>query len=104
MIAEIQETLQTANDVDQFHFFFLNGYISRIKNDDRIYYPACKTETCRKKVIEDHNGFRCENCGKTTADFNPTYMFSACISDFTDSIYVNFARDQGTSLMGMSAE
>lgn len=104
MICEIQETLQTANDVDQFHFFFLNGYISRIKNDDRIYYPACKTDNCRKKVVEDHNGFRCENCGKTNSDFNPTYMFSAMISDFTESIYVNFARDQGTSLMGMSAE
>jgi hypothetical protein len=31
-------------------------------------------------------------------------MFSAQISDFSESIYVNFARDQGTSLMGMTAE
>ena len=90
--------------MDQFHYFFLNGYVSKIKNDDRIYYPACKTENCRKKVIEDAGGFRCENCGKSNTNFNPSYMFSACISDFTESIYVNFARDQGTSLMGMSAE
>jgi replication factor A1 len=55
-------------------------------------------------VIEDQGGYRCENCNMTNSDFNPSYMFSACISDFTESIYVNFARDQGTSLMGMSAE
>ena len=31
-------------------------------------------------------------------------MITAMISDFTESIYVNFAREHGTSLMGMSAE
>ena len=104
LICEINETLQEANDVDKFHFFFLNGYISRIKNDDRIYYPACKSDNCRRKVVEDSNGYRCEHCNKTFNDFNPTFMITAMISDFTESIYVNFAREHGTSLMGMSAE
>lgn len=89
----MNEALQSSNDTDQSHFFFLNGYVSKIKNDDRIFYPACKTENCRKKVFECDGGYRCESCGKTNSDFNPTYMFSACISDFTESIYVNFARD-----------
>lgn len=93
LICEINDTLQNSNDVDQTHYFFLNGYVSKIKNDDRIYYPACKGENCRKKVNEDNGGFRCESCNRTFPDFNPSYMFSACISDFTESIYVNFARD-----------
>jgi len=82
----------------------LNGYVSRIKNDDKIFYPACKTENCRRKVVEDSNGYRCEHCGKTYSDYIPTYMITAMISDFTESIYVSFAREHGTSLMGMSAE
>jgi hypothetical protein len=32
--------------------------------------------------------------------FNPTYMITAKISDFTESIYINFAREHGNSLMG----
>ena len=31
-------------------------------------------------------------------------MITAKISDFTESIYVNFAREHGTALMGMKAE
>ena len=36
--------------------------------------------------------------------YQPTYMITAKISDFTESIYVNFAREHGAALMGMSAE
>jgi len=34
----------------------------------------------------------------------PTYMVTAKISDFTESIYINFAREHGASLIGMAAE
>lgn len=82
----------------------MNGYVSRIKNDERIYYPACKGDNCRRKVVEDTAGYRCEHCGKTFLTFEPTYMITAKISDFTESIYVNFAREHGTALMGMKAQ
>jgi replication factor A1 len=82
----------------------LNGYISRINNDEKIYYPACQSDNCRRKVIEDSTGYKCEHCGKTFISFQPTYMISARISDFTESIYVNFAREHGAALMGMKAE
>lgn len=100
MICEINESLCDENDTDQYHFFFLNGYVSRIKNDDRIFYPACMSENCRRKVTEDSAGFRCEHCGKQFLTYLPTYMITAKISDFTESIYVNFAREHGTALMG----
>lgn len=102
LICEINQSLQDANDTDQAHFFFINGYVSKIFNQDTIYYQACKE--CNRKVIEDSGGFRCENCGKNFADYTPTYMFTAQISDFTDSIRVTFPREQGNTLMGgMSA-
>ena len=100
LICEISESLNDENDTDQYHFFFLNGYVSRIKNDDRIFYPACMSENCRRKVTEDNAGFKCEHCGKQFLTYLPTYMITAKISDFTESIYVNFAREHGTALMG----
>lgn len=103
LICEINESIHEENDVDQSHFFFLNGYVSQIKNDDKIYYNACPSENCKKKVIEEANGFKCEACQKTYLTFNPTYMITAKISDFTESIYINFAREHGTALMGMTA-
>ena len=104
LIREINESVQEENDVDQNHFFFLNGYVSRMKNDERIYYPACQGENCSRKVIEDQGGYRCEHCNKSFATFKPTYMIMTKISDFTESIWVNFAREHGTALMGMTAE
>lgn len=100
LICEINDRLNQENDTDHYLFFFLNGYVSRIKNDDRIFYPACMSDSCRRKVIQDNQGWRCETCRKTFMTYRPTYMITAKISDFTDSIYVNFAREHGTALMG----
>lgn len=82
----------------------MNGYVSRIKNDDRIFYPACMSDNCRRKVLEDVTGWRCEHCQKVFMTYQPTYMITAKISDFTESIYVNFAREHGAALMGKSTQ
>lgn len=64
------------------------------------------SENCKRKVIEDSNAgnYRCEHCQKTFMTYQPTYMITAKISDFTESIYINFAREHGATLMGMSAD
>eukprot|EP00347_Sterkiella_histriomuscorum_P019324 403342085 len=107
-ICEITSMLQDENDVDQQHFFFLNGYISLIKNDDKIFYIACPNDNCRRKVTEEHQqqgqAYRCEACNKVYRTCQPTYMIQAKITDFTDTIYINFPRDNGTALMGMTAQ
>lgn len=38
LIKEITETVHQENDIDKPYFFFMNGYVSRVKNDDRLYY------------------------------------------------------------------
>jgi hypothetical protein len=58
------------------------------------------SDNCRRKVVEDAQGYRCEHCNKSFVGFKPTYMITAKVSDFTDSIYVNFAREHGSALMG----
>ncbi len=65
---------------------------------------ACSNDNCKRKVIEETAGvYRCEFCKKTSDTYTPTFMITAKITDFTDAIFVNFAREHGTALMGMSA-
>jgi len=93
--------MQDENDIDQCHFFFVNGFVSQLRNDDKLYYLACPSDSCRRKVTEEYNGrFRCEACAKSFITCNPTYMIVAKITDFTDSLYVHFTRENGTALMG----
>jgi replication factor A1 len=75
--------------------------VSYLRNDDKTYYLACPEESCKKKVIEESVGWRCENCDKTYGNCVPTYMLSAKIADLSDTIFVNFYRHEGTALMGM---
>jgi replication factor A1 len=75
-----------------------------VKNDDRTFYLACPEDSCKKKVIEESVGWRCENCNKTYPHCNPTYMLRAKISDVSDAAYVDFYRNEGTALMGLPAD
>ena len=85
-------------------FFYVTGFISFLKNDDKTFYLACPEEACRKKVSEESVGWRCENCNKTFDSCVPTYVVTAKISDVSDQCYVNFYRHEGTSMMGITAE
>lgn len=52
----------------------------------------------------DGNNYRCENCNQSYATCKATYLISAKVSDFTDSLFVNFYREEGEAIMGMPAE
>lgn len=95
--------MQSENDMDKASFFFLNGYVSRIMNQDKLFYQACPNDSCKKKVVEDMGSYRCENCNKNYDNFKPSYFMSAKISDFTDSVYVSFSNETATQLIGMTA-
>lgn len=45
--------------------FSARATVMHIKPDN-LAYPACQSQGCNKKVIEDHDGtWRCEKCNKT---------------------------------------
>jgi len=102
LIAEMLNELNNENP--QTSFFYLRGYVSYLKNDDKSYYLACPEESCKKKVAEESVGWRCENCNRTFQTCVPTYMVSAKISDISETVFVNFYREQGTQIMGITAE
>eukprot|EP00347_Sterkiella_histriomuscorum_P003463 403364199 len=118
MIAEVLDYLNQAsqdqskmgfnqnNNGNVFAYFWVNCQISFIKKDDKLYYLACPEENCRKKVIEDTDSktFRCESCNQSFQSCVPTYMLMARIIDQSDSIFVNFYREQGSQIMSVPPE
>ncbi len=91
--------------MDASHTFVINGFLCQIKNDyEKLVYFACPNESCKRKVIQENfNVFRCEACDKSFPNYVPTFMITAKIADFTDGICINFAREHGTAIMGVSA-
>ena len=84
-------------------FFKVSGYISRIMYDEQrmMYYLACPD--CKKKVLEENAGFKCENCGKIYNQANPTYVVSAKLNDLSGSIYPSFMGETADIIMGCNA-
>jgi replication factor A1 len=72
-------------------------------NDERMFYLGCPE--CRKKVIEEVAGYRCENCNKVQTQCVPTYMLSAKMNDLSGSTFMTFPKELGDVIMnGQSAD
>ena len=97
---------ETDNPGEEFFrkLFYVSGFVSNLKNDDKTFYLACPDDSCKKKVMEESVGWRCENCNKTYPSCVPTYVLQAKIADVSDQVIVQFARNEGTALMGITAE
>jgi len=102
----LEDEIDDPRAIDEFsrRFFYVSGFISQLKNDDKSFYLACPDENCKKKVHEEAVGWRCEACNKTYPNCVPTYVLSAKVADVSDQIYINFYRHEGTAIMGISAE
>ena len=57
---------------DKPEYFSARGTIMHVRSEN-LAYPACRTDGCSKKVIEQHDGWRCEKCEKTWD--KPSYRF-----------------------------
>lgn len=73
-----------------------------MENGDKLFYNAC-TE-CRRKLYEQAEGWRCESCAKYLSSPQPTFMFQARFTDLSGEVYINFARDQAETLLGITAQ
>jgi len=72
-----------------------------IEGTKQAYYLACTK--CKKKVTEEQGGYNCVNCDQIYKDANPSYVFSAKICDYSDSTFISFMGDTGSSLLGVTA-
>jgi len=84
-------------------FFKCSGTLTWFSGDESkpYYYLACPT--CKKKVAEELNGYRCENCAKSFAKVNPTYNFAIKFSDLSANVFLSCFGETGDKILGISA-
>ncbi|KAI1344757.1 replication factor-A protein [Xylariaceae sp. FL0016] len=85
-------------------YFTLKATIVYIKQES-FAYPACSSENCNKKVIDQGDGtWRCEKCEVSHARPQWRYIMSINVSDHTGQMWLSCFDDVGRIIMGMSAD
>ncbi|OCK79190.1 replication factor-a protein [Lepidopterella palustris CBS 459.81] len=85
-------------------YFNLKASVIYVKHDN-FAYPACGSEGCNKKVIEDNPGeWRCEKCDKSFPRPHYRYIMSVNVSDYTGQIWLSCFDEAARTIMGMSAD
>jgi replication factor A1 len=88
---------------DKPDFFTMRGIVVHLKQDN-MYYPACASDGCNKKVtLEGNNSWRCEKCDRSFEAPEYRYIISANIQDYTGHIWLNGFNDVGEQLLGITA-
>jgi replication factor A1 len=90
-------------DESKTDYFTLKATVIYVKQDN-IAYPACQTEGCNKKVLENNPGeWRCEKCDKTFDAPLYRYILSINVSDHTGQLWISCFDDVGRMVIGLPA-
>lgn len=74
-----------------------------IKNTN-MWYPACKSDGCNKKVTMEQNGeWQCLKCDKTWPEPEYRYLFTGGITDLSGHLWVNGFNEIGETFLGKTA-
>ncbi|CAA0840645.1 Replication protein A 70 kDa DNA-binding subunit B [Striga hermonthica] len=84
-------------------FFCIKAYISYIKQDQAMWYRACKT--CNKKVTEAVGSrYWCEGCQKNEDDCSLRYVMVVKVLDASGEAYLSVFNEQAEKIIGCSAD
>ncbi|KAI5150008.1 replication factor A1 [Enteropsectra breve] len=73
--------------------------------EDALYYEACLSENCNKKVTMQEDGlYRCDRCNYTYDSCKYRFMFNLLVGDCTDQVWVTIFDEAGKTLFGITAE
>jgi replication factor A1 len=99
-VAEEEAYLDSATNT----YFNMKASIVFIKSTPTFAYPACSTQGCNRKVIEDNAGeWLCEKCGATWPEPTYRYVLSVNVADHTGSMWLSCFDDTAQVIMGLSA-
>ncbi|CCM03614.1 uncharacterized protein FIBRA_05754 [Fibroporia radiculosa] len=79
---------------DKPDFFLCRATIMHLKTEN-IAYPACHTDGCNKKVIEGHDGWRCERCDRSWEKPQYRYIVSLAAADYSGQAWLQGFNDAG---------
>lgn len=85
-------------------YFTLKATVVYI-NQTSFAYPACKSENCNKKVVEQGDGtWRCEKCDISHPRPQYRYIMSFNVNDHTGQLWLNCFDETARTIMGMTAD
>ncbi|GAA5797111.1 putative replication factor-A protein 1 [Helicostylum pulchrum] len=97
---KLQQVREDNLGVSKPAYFSFRGTVVFIKTENPAY-PGCPT--CKKKVLMEENGWRCEKCQKTYPTPDYKYMLTCSVQDSTSQIFLNGFDDLGVTLLNMDA-
>ncbi|XP_020596054.1 replication protein A 70 kDa DNA-binding subunit B [Phalaenopsis equestris] len=84
-------------------FFSIKAYVSFIKQDQTMWYRACKT--CNKKVTDAvGSGYWCEACQKNDDQCSLRYIMVMKISDSSGEAWASVFNEQAEKIVGCTAD
>ncbi len=78
--------------------YFVNAYLTYIKNDENTVYPSCTT--CKKKVSKNSEShYSCDNCSQVIDNPVLNYNLTTKLEDGTGQLYARFFGVQASQIM-----
>lgn len=88
---------------DKPDYFNTRATVVYIRQEN-LYYPACGSDACNKKVTMEPDGtWRCEKCDRTFEEPQYRYILSANVADYTGQFWLSGFNDIGEQLIGVTA-
>ncbi|KAI8070318.1 putative replication factor-A protein 1 [Gongronella butleri] len=100
-------TLQESKDKhlgensERHDYFTTRATVALIKHDVSVAYPGCPE--CRKKMVQESVGWRCEKCDKSYDQPEYRYMLQCRLEDATSHVYANAFDEVSLTLLGVTA-
>lgn len=84
-------------------YFATKATVVFIKQEG-VSYPACRSEGCNKKVLEDgEGGWRCEKCDKSHESPEYRYIMTISVNDHTGQQWFSCFDEVGRQILGTDA-
>ncbi|KAK2747607.1 Replication factor A protein 1 [Onygenales sp. PD_40] len=85
-------------------YFSLKATVVFVRQET-MSYPACPTEKCNKKVLQDDSGlWRCERCNQEFPKPEYRYILSVHVCDHTGAEWLSCFDEVGKLLLGTTAD
>lgn len=89
-------------DDDKPDYFSATGTITFMQHEKRLWYPSCRTDTCKRKRVtfdEAHGNWTCEKCQKSFTEVEHRYVLSITLGDSTGSLWVTAFNDSAAVIL-----
>ncbi|CAH7687044.1 replication protein A DNA-binding subunit [Phakopsora pachyrhizi] len=84
-------------------YFNCRATIMYIKSET-ICYPACPTERCNKKLLQDGDDeWRCEKCDKVFPAPDYRYLLQMTVNDHTGTLWLSGFNEVGQTILSINA-